>query len=34
MTLGYELKALNGKEMTVGHKLKKMTRAHELKALN
>ena len=33
MTLGRELRALNGKEMTLGHKLK-MTLGRELWALN
>ena len=34
MTPGRVLKALNGKEMTLGHKLEKMTRGRELRALN
>ena len=35
MTLGRELKPLNGKEMTLGHKWeKKMTLGHELRDLN
>ena len=34
MTLGRELNALNGKEMTLGHKRAKMTLGRELKALN
>ena len=33
-TLGRELKALNGKEMTLGYKWEKMTMGRELKALN
>ena len=33
-SLGCELKALNGKEMTVIYKFKKMTLGRELKALN
>ena len=33
-TLGCELKALNGKEMTLGHQLEKMTLGYELRALN
>ena len=33
-TLRRELKALNGKEMTLGHKLQKMTLGRELNALN
>ena len=33
-TPGLEVKALNGKEMTLGHKLKITTLRHELNALN
>ena len=34
MTLGRELKALNGKEMTLDHNWKRMTLGRELWALN
>ena len=34
MTWGHVLRALNGKEMTLGHKLKITTLRHELNALN
>ena len=33
-TPGLEVKALNGKEMTLGHKLKTTTLGHQLRALN
>ena len=34
MTLGHEVRALNGKEMTLEHKLETTTLGHELRALN
>ena len=34
MTLGCDVRALNGKEMTIGHKWEKMTMGNELKAPN
>ena len=34
MTLGRVLRAVNGKEMTLGYEWEKMTLGHELKALN
>ena len=34
MTLGHQVKALNGKERTLGHKLEKLTLSCELRALN
>ena len=34
MTVGRELRDLNGKKMTLDHKWVKMTLDHELKALN
>ena len=34
MTLGRELKALNGKDYNSGSKMRKMTLGHELRALN
>ena len=32
--MSHELRVLNGKEMTLGHKWEKMTMGHELMALN
>ena len=34
MTLGHELRVLNGKEMTLGHKQEKITMGRELRAVN
>ena len=34
MTLGHELRVLNGKEMTPGHKQEKITMGRELKVLS
>ena len=33
-TVGLELRALNGKEITLGHKRERTTMGHDVKALN